>query len=155
MSSNNCNIDDIWDAFHYSAIIFYGAYGLLCCFAPELYGKHVYFRNKWNDEIHSKDEIFWYFVIGAGECCIHMALMNLFVYKFGKPDGNQSDDISNWIEAYLIIQILSWIKWTLTEAYYTYKEVEWVTIGYVHITLCLGVLGMAIGNYYEVKDKCL
>ena len=92
-------------------------------------------------------------MIGAGECCVHMALLTLFLYKFAKPDGN--NDNSNWLESYLIIQILTWIKWLLTEAYYTYKKVEWVPIGCVHVILCSVVLGMAIGNYIEVKDKCL
>ena len=147
---SRCDIDNIWDTFHYSAIIFYGAYGLLCCFLPELYCKNVYFRGNWK-EIHSTDEIFWYFVIGAGECCIHMALMNIFAYKFANPNNTNFDD---WVRAYLIIQIFSWIKWTLTEAYYTWKKVEWVPIGCVHIVLCLIVLSFAITNYIEVEKKC-
>ena len=103
-----CNVDDIWNTFHYSALIFYGAYGLLCWFIPETYGKNIYFRNNWK-EFHSNDGILWYFMIGAGECCIHMALLTLFLYKFAKPDENNNN--SNWLEAYLIIQILTWIKW--------------------------------------------
>ena len=147
-----CNIDNTWNIFHYSALIFYGAYGLLCWFIPETYGKNIYFRNNWK-EFHSKDGILWYFMIGAGECCVHMAILTLFLYKFAKPNGNNVN--SNWLEIYLIIQILTWIKWLLTETYYTYKKVEWVPIGCVHVILCSIVLGMAIINYIEVKDKCL
>ena len=66
--SNLCNVDDTWDSFHFSAIIFYGAYGLLCWFIPDIYGKFIYFRNNWKDDIHSNDKILWYFMIGAGEC---------------------------------------------------------------------------------------
>ena len=44
-----CNVDNIWDTFHYSALIFYGAYGLLCWFIPETYGKNIYFRNNWKE----------------------------------------------------------------------------------------------------------
>jgi len=149
--SSNCDINSIWDTFHYSALIFYGAYGILCWFFTEPYGKHIYFRGNWK-ELHSTDEILWYFMIGAGECCIHMSVLTLFCYKFAHPDRN--DDLSNWVEAYLIIQILTWIKWTITEAYYTYKKVEWVVIGCVHVALCLIVLSMAIANYSEVKTKC-
>lgn len=116
----NCEVGDIWTIFHFSALIFYGVYGILCWFFPEPYGKHIYFRGNWKD-IHSKDEILWYFMIGAGECCIHMSLLTLFVFKFGNPSHN---DFYDWIIVYLIIQILTWIKWTLTEAYYTYKKVE-------------------------------
>lgn len=152
MGSDDCDISDIWDTFHISALVFYGAYGLICCFIPELYCKNIYFRNNWNNEIHSKDKIFEYFVVGAGECCIHMALLTLFIYKFGNPNRNK--DIDDWMEAYLIIQILSWIKWTFTEAYYTFKKVEWVPIGCVHIFLCLVVLSMAIANYIEYHNHC-
>ena len=147
----NCNVDDIWATFHYSALLFYGVYGILCWAIPDIYGKHIYFRGNW-EEIHSTDKILWYFMIGAGECCIHMALLTLFVFEFGKPDRNS--DKHDWMTAYLIIQILTWIKWTITEAYYTYQKVEWVPIGCVHVFLCLVVLTMAVINYHEVEDKC-
>ena len=90
-------------------------------------------------------------MIGAGECCIHMALLTLFLSKFAYPDGNNE----TWLSFYLIFQILTWIKWLLTEAYYTYKKVEWVPIGCVHVALCTIVLGMAVANYIEVNDKCM
>ena len=154
----SCNIDESWAAFHYSALIFYGAYGLLCWFVPKWYGSTIYFRNRWDldNDFHSTDGILWYFMIGAGECCIHMALLTLFMYHFAKPDDNNDDDVTNnWLEMYLIVQVLTWVKWLLTEAYYTYKKVEWVPIGCVHVFLCAVVLAMAIGNYIEVTNKCL
>jgi hypothetical protein len=153
MTSNVCgNVNGTWDLFHISALVFYGAYGILCWFFPEIYGKNIYFRGNWK-ELHSTDTILWYFMIGAGECCVHMSLLTLFIFKFGVPDRNI--DLSDWMEAYLIIQILTWIKWTITEAYYTYKKVEWFVIGCVHVTLCLIVLSMAIANYTNVKTNCL
>ena len=147
----DCNVNEIWEAFHYSALIFYGAYGIICCFFPNLYCENIYFRNRWN-EFHKTDKIFEYMVFGAGECCIHMALLTIFMLKFGKPNRNQ--DISDWLEAYLIFQILSWIKWTLTEAYYTYTRVEWLPIGYLHTLLCIIVLSLSITNYITIKEEC-
>ena len=147
--SNYCNENNMWETFHYSALIFYGVYGILCWIFPEPYSKYIYFRGNWN-ETHSEDTILWYFMIGAGECCIHMALLTLFIFKFGEP--NRNNDLSGWLEAYLIIQILTWIKWTITEAYYTYKKVEWVPIGCIHVMLCIIVLCMAIENYVEVEN---
>ncbi len=156
MTSNECNVDGIWAAFHWSAIIFYGGYGILCWFVPEWYGKTIYFRNRWNleNDFHSTDKIFYYFVIGAGECCVHMSLMNYFGMKFGNPSDN--DNLSNWLmHLYCIIQILTWVKWTLTEAYYTYKDVEWPPIGCVHVMLCIIVLALSIQQYVEVSENCL
>jgi len=148
---SNCDIDNAWSMFHYSALIFYGAYGILCWFVPELYGKNIYFRGNWEEQ-HSNDKILWYFMIGAGECCVHMALLTLFAYKFIDP--NYAFNMDNWIRFYLVVQVLTWIKWTLTEAYYTYKKVEWVAIGCVHVLLCIVVLSFAIFNYIEVETKC-
>ena len=34
--------------------------------------------------------------------------------------------------------------WTLTEIFYTYKQVEWSKIGPIHVGLCLIVLGFSI-----------
>ena len=141
-----CDIGKTWDAFHYAAIIFYGAYGLLCCFVPELYSKHIYFRGRWK-QFHSKDEIFWYFVIGAGEGSIHMSLLTLFVYKFANPGNSGMLENRSWLKGYLVFQFLSWIKWMITEAYYTYKGVEWSLIGYIHVFFCGIVLSLAIENY--------
>ena len=45
----NCNINKTWDTFHYSAMIFYFAYGLLCCFAYRPYCKYIYFRGRWDE----------------------------------------------------------------------------------------------------------
>ena len=140
---SNCNIDNTWITFHYSAIIFYGVYGILCWFFPEHYGKNIYFRGNWK-EIHSTDGILWYFMIGAGECCIHMALLTLFMFKFANPEVS---NMTNWIKIYLEFQIVTWIKWTITELYYTIKKVEWVIVGSLHVTLCLIVLSMAVNNY--------
>ena len=90
-------------------------------------------------------------MIGAGECCIHMALLTLFMFKFANPEVS---DMTNWIRVYLIFQILTWIKWTLTELYYTVKKVEWVKIGCLHVTLCIIVLAMAVANYMEFENEC-
>tara|TARA_B100002019_G_C21234311_1_gene581882 strand:- start:328 stop:786 length:459 start_codon:yes stop_codon:yes gene_type:complete len=149
----DCKVNGIWNAFHYSAIIFYGAYGLLCCFFYKPYCEHIYFRGNWKD-FHNTDKIMEYMTIGAGECCIHMAIMNYFAYIFADPQKIDSS-FTNYLEAYCIIQVLTWIKWTVTEFYYTYTKIEWVPIGCLHIFLCLCVLGMAIANYAEVKGKCL
>lgn len=150
--SLSCNVKDTWDTFHYSALIFYGAYGLLCCFLYKSYCRFFYFRNKWSDN-HDNDKILEYMTIGAGECCIHMSILTYFGYKFGYPDGMDSN-MEDHLKAYLIIQILSWIKWTLTEFYYTYTDVEWVPLGCLHVFLCLIVLAMACVNYHEVNEKC-
>lgn len=153
----NCNINKTWDTFHYSAMIFYFAYGLLCCFAYRPYCKYIYFRGRWdinNNNWHSNDKILEYMTIGAGECCIHMTIMNLFGYIFANPE-KISSNLKEYLEGYLIVQICTWIKWTLTEAYYTYTKIEWVPIGILHIFLCLCVLAMSITNYIEVKDNCL
>lgn len=82
---------------------------------------------------------------------VHVSLLTLFVFKFGNPSHN---DFYDWIRVYLIIKILTWIKWTLTEAYYTYKKVELFTIGCVHVFLCLVVLAMTVMNYIEFDNKC-
>ena len=148
----DCNVEDSWNLFHFSALIFYGVYGILCWFVPEQYGKYIYFRGNWSIENHSKNRILWYFMIGAGECCIHMSLLTIFMYKFGYPNNNQNNP--SWVNSYLIMQILTWIKWTFTEAYYTYYNVEWIPIGCVHVFLCTVVLTFAVLNYDEVITKC-
>ena len=154
MGTNNCDIDSIWDTFHYSCIIFYGAYGLLCTLVYRWYSRHIYFRGNWEDK-HDTDRILEYFAIGAGECCLVMAAFGVFCYKALHPNKTNDNGLSDWTEAYLIFQIICWIMWTITEAYYTIEKVEWRTIGCVHVTLCIAVLIMAITNYSEVKNNCL
>lgn len=65
----NYEVVDTLTIFYCSGLIFCCGYRISCWFFPEPYEKHIYFGGNWKN-IHSKDEILWYFMIGAGSCVL-------------------------------------------------------------------------------------
>jgi hypothetical protein len=152
------------DTYMYSSMIFYGAYGILCLFFFKWYCRNIYFRGyypknvrwfgakegdlRWT-KFHNTDGPMDYMTRGAGECCIVMAYSVVFVIQLIIAIKNivEGDDPKNYLyigDNFLTVQIVTWLMWTFTEIYYTWKQVEWELIGPVHVILCLIVLSFSI-----------
>lgn len=147
------NLIDSWNYFHSSCILFYLVYGLLCFFMYVPYCKHIYFRGRWNNA-HSQDKILEYFAIGAGECCIVMAVLTTFCYYLMLPEISDFNIINHRpiVYRYVEFQIFCWVMWFLTELYYTVKGIEWPIIGSVHVILCGIVLFQVIMVYLNLQE---
>ena len=149
------------ETYQWGAGLFYGVYGILCLFIFKQYCKYIYFRgyypknvkwhgaregeSRWTD-FHNNDGPMDYMTRGAGECCIVMAYSLWYVLRLiiaVKSVAEGDSDISSHLhigDEFLTIQIITWLMWTLTEAYYTWQGVEWEVIGPVHVFLCVVVL---------------
>ena len=129
--------------FHTASGGFYFIYGLICIFFYRPYCRNYYFTQHWTTR-HDTDKPLNYMMIGAGECCIVMAILTHYIdimiellYIHVKPPRNC---IFTSINAYLIMQMWIWVTWTCTEAYYTWIQVETTWLGIVHVIMCLFVL---------------
>ena len=169
------NIEEIktsLDTYKWGSFLFYLGYGLLCIFIFKTYCRNVYFRGnyphnpKWHGaesgkprwtEFHDKDGPMDYMTRGAGECCIVMAYSVFFAIRWifaimDIAEGASPCDYLNIGYEFLMVQIFTWIMWTFTEIYYTYKQVEWGVIGPVHVILCLIVLSFSITAHVRYDE---
>ena len=125
-----------YNIFSWACFAFYFGYGIICTLIYKPYCRYIMFP-KWD---HDDDKVMEYFVFGAGECCVVMAILVLLL-KDGVDNHKKSQNI--------IFQVYCWIMWTCTELYYGLTGVEYPIISTIHVILCIIVLYLAIKSYQQ------
>ena len=124
--------------FHLLSFLFYAGYAFLCVFAYRPYCRHIYMTPVWTDH-HDVDPVLEYMTIGAGQCCLVMAVLTYYCRRCKDP-------------AYWTWQTAIWVMFTVNEAYYTWvRHVEPNTTGTVHVVLCSAVLYCAVDGMLKYR----